>query len=179
MPFRSGSAEELEEQSGGILLPEDEYLAEVTAMTLWPASEQQPTQYTPEPVDQYKVDLTFRSFADGSDLEDENGNPVPSPFIVKAIINHNKMGLVPQASKARKFMAACLRQPINKAIEIATFPDDLVGKQLYVSTLNKNGWTRAQDFRPIKIERQRPSETVEAAPAAGSTASDSNDEITF
>lgn len=179
MAFRSGSAEELEEQSGGIMLPEDEYIATVTAMELWPASEQKPSQYTPVPVDQYKVDLDFHSFADGSDLEDDQGNAVPKPFIVKAIINHNKMGLVPQASKARKFMAALLRQPINKAIEIENFPEDLIGKQLYVSTLNKNGWTRAQDFRPIRIERERQKAgAVEPAPDAGSTAGEA-DEITF
>lgn len=183
--FRAGSAEELAEQSDFQLLPEDEYLAQVIAMELVPAEDQKPTQYTPVPTDQYKAHLRILSFADGAALEDTEGKPVQE-YTIQEWINHNRMGMVPQPSKARKFFAACLRQPVGQAIQIENFPDDLVGKQLYVSTLNKKSekggtWTRAQEFRPIKIERTRRSASAEETPASDSNQEADNigDELTF
>lgn len=169
MTFRAGSAEELAASSNVVRLPDDEYLAEVVAMEFLPKENQQPTQYGP-PQDQYIAHLKMISFADGSDLEDDKGSPLAEEVVLKTFINHNKMGMIPQPSKARKFFAALLRQPIANSIEIADFPDGLIGKQLYVSTMNKPNskgdvWTRAQDFRPIKIERARRGEADETANA--------------
>lgn len=179
MSFRAGSAEELAASSNVTRLPDDEYLAEVVAMEFLPKESQQPTQYGP-PQDQYIAHLRMISFADGSDLENTDGETISDEYVLKTFINHNKMGMIPQPSKARKFFAALLKQPIANSIEIADFPDGLVGKQLYVSTMNKPNskgdiWTRAQDFRPIKIERARRGSSAEEA----TEASEAAPEVTF
>ncbi len=179
MSFRAGSADEMAETAGEFaLLPNDEYLATVTSMTFDSAAGKPATQYGPAQ-DQYVAALNLTTFADGSALEDTDGNSLPD-YDLRVWINHNKMGMVPQPSKARKFFAACLGQPLANSIEIANFPDDLIGKKLYVSTLNKKTekgeWTRAQDFRPLKIERKR----AAAQPVAQETEADTDsDEIQF
>lgn len=184
MTFRAGSAEELAAGGDYVNLPDDEYLATVTSMEFESAEGKPATQYGPAQ-DQYKVTLAVNSFADGSPLEDTDGNPVED-FSIRMWINHNKIGMVPQPSKARKFFAACLGQPIANAIEIANFPDDLLGKQIYVSTINnksaKGGvFTNAQDFRPLRINRAtragRPA--AEVAVDATQEADSSGDEIQF
>lgn len=191
MPFRAGSAEEMASSGDFKLLPEDEYLGEVTDFEFIPKENQQPTMYGP-PQDQYKVTIVAKSFADGSPLEDTDGNAIEGgTFPIKTFINHNRMGIGNAGpSKARKFFAALLQQPINDRIEIEDpFPQVLVGKSLYFSTMNKkdtNGgeWTRVQDFRPLKINRQRRSAASqegqttgvqEQAQVEGSVAADDDD----
>ena|SRR5687768_8702031 len=186
MAFRAGSADEMAANADFQLLPEDEYLASVEEMEFVPKEDQQPSKFTPVPQDQYKAHLRIHSFADGADLEDTEGKPV-AEFKIIQWINPNKVGMVPQPSRARKFFAALLRQPIANAIEIDNFPDDLIGKQLYVSTLNvkseKGGtWTRAQDFRPIKIERNRRAAATESESTAAEAPREvelDEDELTF
>lgn len=182
MVFRAASAEELAERGDFVNLPDDEYLATVSAMEFDSAEGKPATLYGPAQ-DQYKVTLDIKSFADGSPLEDTDGNPVES-FQIRTWINHNKIGMVPQPSKARKFFAACLGQPIANAIEIANFPDDLIGKQLYVSTINnksaKGGtFTNAQDFRPLRINRAGRNRSQEVTVNAQSEADETSDEIQF
>jgi hypothetical protein len=89
--------------------------------------------------------------------------------------------MIPQPSKARKFFAACLGQPLANAIEIENFPEDLIGKRIYVSTMNnkssKGGvFTNAQDFRPLKINRAT-RRTVEEPVTSAATTED--DDIQF
>ena len=180
MVFRAGSAEELAAGGDFVNLPDDEYLATVSSMEFVSKEGQPDTQYGPAQ-DQYKVTLDVQSFADGSPLEDTDGDPVEE-FQIRMWLNHNKIGMVPQPSKARKFFAACLGQPIANAIEIANFPDDLLGKQIYVSTINKKSakggtFTNAQDFRPLRIARGNRAAAatevrVDATPEADTTSDD-------
>ena len=166
MPFTAGSAEELAANAGEFqLLPDDEYKAEVTSVA-FDSKEGKPAGLYGPAQDQYIFDLKILSFADGSDLEDTEGKPVED-FTLRTFINHNKMGMVPQPSKARKFMAAILQQPLGNRIEVENFPDDFIGKQLFVSTINKKTdkgeWTRVQDFRPLRIVRRTRSAATQGA----------------
>lgn len=162
MAFRAPSAKEMAENSNFPLLPEDEYLATVLSYEFQP---QKPNPFG-DPRDQYLFKVRLDSFADGSPLEDTDGKPVTSEFVLNSFIDHNRLGMIPQPSKARKFFAAILRQPVGDSIEIENFPDDLVGKQLLVATMNKPGkeggeFTRPADYRAVKIERKRRSAAAE------------------
>jgi len=165
MAFRVPSAKEMAENSNFPLLPEDEYLGTVTSY------EFQPNKPNPfgDPRDQYLFKVRLESFVDGSPLEDTKGEPVTGDFTLNAFIDHNRIGMIPQPSKARKFFAALLRQPVGDAIQIENFPEDLIGKTLYVATANKPGkeggeFTRPADYRPIKIERKRGAAAAEPEP---------------
>lgn len=162
MSFRAPSAKEMAENSNFPTLPEDEYLGTVTGYEFQP---QHPNPFG-DPRDQYLFKVRLESFADGSPLEDIKGEPVKD-FELRAYIDHNRIGMIPQPAKARKFFAALLRQPVGDTIEIENFPDELIGKTLYVATANKPGkeggeFTRPADYRPIKIERKRKGATAEA-----------------
>ena len=185
MPFRVPSAKELAENNNFPVLPEDEYLGTIVGYEFQP---QRPSPWNPEELrDQYLFKVRLESFADGSPLEDNKGEPLTEPFILNAFIDHKRIGMITQPSRARKFFAALLRQPVGDSVEIENFPDELVGKTLYVSTLNKAGkeagveFTRAADYRPIKIERKRrgaaSEKTEEAAPEP--EADDTGDDIQF
>ena len=178
MAFRMPSAKEMAENSNFPLLPEDEYLGTVTSYEFQP---QKPNPFG-DPRDQYLFKVRLESFADGSPLEDTDGKEVKSEFVLNAFIDHNRLGMIPQPSKARKFFAALLRQPVGDSIEIENFPDDLVGKQLLVATMNKPGkeggeFTRPADYRAIKIERKR--KAAEAVEEKADVASVDDDEIQF
>lgn len=179
MSFRVPSAKEMAENSNFPTLPEDEYLGTVTSYEF---QEQKPNPFGP-PRDQYLFKVRLESFADGSPLEDTKGEPVKGDFTLNAFIDHNRIGMIPQPSKARKFFAALMRQPVGDPIEIANFPDDLIGKSLYVATANKPGkeagveFTRPADYRAIKIERKRKSaeaseDTRQAEPEADADGDD-------
>jgi hypothetical protein len=173
--FVAGSAKELAEQSNFALLPDDEYLATVTGYEFL---ENAPNPFG-DPRDQYKFKLKLESFADGAALEDVKGEPIKGDYVLNAFIDHNRIGMIPQPSKARKFFAALLRQPIGDRISIEDFPDELVGKQLFVATATKPGkdggeFTRVADYRPIKIERKR-SRNNEATVQATEADEDSGD----
>jgi hypothetical protein len=169
MAFRAPSAKEMAENSNFPTLPEDEYLGTVTSYEF---QAQKPNPFG-DPRDQYLFKIRLESFADGTPLEDTKGEPVKGDFTLNAFIDHNRIGMVPQPAKARKFFAALLRQPVGDEIQIENFPDDLIGKTLYVATVNKPGkeagveFTRPADYRPIKIERKRrgAGETTEATEA--------------
>lgn len=182
MAFRAPSAKEMAENSNFPLLPEDEYLATVMSYEFQP---QKPNPFG-DPRDQYLFKVRLDTFADGSPLEDTDGKKMNGDFVLNSFIDHNRLGMIPQPSKARKFFAAILRQPVGDSIEIENFPEDLIGKTLLVATMNKPGkeggeFTRPADYRAIKIERKRRSaetEEVEEKSSASSVEID-DDEIKF
>ena len=182
MAFRAPSAKEMAENSNFPTLPEDEYLGTVISYEFQP---QKPNPFG-DPRDQYLFKVRLESFADGSPLEDVKGEAIKGEFVLNAFIDHNRIGMIPQPAKARKFMAALLRQPVGDVIEIENFPDDLIGKTLYVATVNKAGkdgvgeYTRPADYRPIKIERKRRGAAeAEATEATRTEPEDSADDIQF
>lgn len=152
--FRMPSAEELAERAGAPL-PEDEYLAEVTEVTI---DKDNVSPYTGEKRDQLKVKFTVISFADGSELVDNEGNALES-YTLTAFIDPSKVGMKPQVSRARKFFTSVMGVPVGSAIDISG-PEELIGKRLIIGTINKPAkdnpnvkYTRAQDYKPVKKQR--------------------------
>lgn len=162
--FNMPSAEELALRAGAPL-PEDEYLAEVTEVTI---DKDNISPYTKEKRDQLKVKFNVISFADGSELVDISGNPLES-YTLTTFIDPSKVGMKPQISKARKFFTSALGVPVGAGINLSG-PDDLIGKRLIIGTINKPSkdnpsvsYTRAQDFKPVKKQRpeRRPTPLVQ------------------
>lgn len=152
--FRMPSAEELAERAGAPL-PEDEYLAEVTEVTI---DKDNINPYTQEKRDQLKVKFNVISFADGTELVDTDGNPLDS-YTLTTFIDPTKVGMKPQVSKARKFFTSVMGVPVGSSINISG-PEELIGKRVIIGTLNKPSkdnpsvlYTRAQDFKPTKKQR--------------------------
>lgn len=173
--FKMPSAEELAERAGAPL-PEDEYLAEVAEVTI---DKDNTNPYTGEKRDQLKVKFNVISFADGTELVDNDGNALDS-YALTAFIDPTKVGMKPQVSKARKFFTSAMGVPVASSIEISG-PEELVGKKLIIGTINKPAkdnpqvlYTRAQDFKPVK--KQRPERK---APQPLVNATETEDEVAF
>lgn len=170
------SAEQLAEGAAAPL-PEDEYLAEVSEITI---DKDNVSPFTGEKRDQLKVKFTIISFADDSELVDVEGNALDK-YTLTAFIDPTKVGMKPQPSRARKFFTSILGVPIGSAISISG-PEELLGKRLIIGTVNKPSkdnpsvlYTRAVDYKPTK--KARP---VRRSPAPLVQADESDaDEVAF
>lgn len=164
--FRMPSAEELAERAGSPL-PEDEYLAEISEITI---EKDNLNPYTGEKRDQLKVKFTVISFADDTELVDVDGNPLKT-YTLTAFIDPTRVGMKPQPSRARKFFTSALGVPLGSSISVSG-PDELIGKRLIVGTVNKPSkdnpgvlYTRATDYKAVRKQRpvRRPAPVEEVA----------------
>ncbi len=178
--FKMPSEQELAERSGKPI-PEDEYLAEVSEITI---DKDNISPYTGEKRDQLKVKLSVISFADGSELVDVEGNPLDG-YTITTFIDPSKVGMKPQVSRARKFFTSLLGVPVGSRIEISG-PEELIGKQLIVGTLNKPAkddpttrYTRAQDYKPVKKLRPERKASAPLTPVDDTNGEVSEDEVAF
>ena len=152
-------------QSDFDVLPEDEYLAKITDISI---KTDQPNKYPSKndnaPThDMLVVKMEAITFANGDTLVTDQDEPIESTVPFQVWLNPKKVGMLPQPAKTRKFFAAALGQNIGDRIDIADF-SDLVGKQVIVSLKPNGGYNNAQDFRPIrKARRPRSENPVEAA----------------
>lgn len=174
--FNMPSADELAARAGAPL-PEDEYLAEVSEITI---DKDNVSPYTGEKRDQLKVKFNILSFADGTELVDVDGNPL-NAYTLTAFIDPTRVGMKPQPSRARKFFTAAMGLPLSSAISISG-PEELIGKRLVIGTVNKPSkdnptvkYTRANDYKGIKKERpaRRPAQSLTPV------AQDDSEEIAF
>lgn len=158
------SEEELSKGGGSdrALLPEEEYIVKIQS---WKTQTNSPGEYNKDGHDTLRFDLTPLSFADGTDLEDVDGN-VPNDARFFAFIDPTKTGMIPRPSKARKFFAAILNVPVGGPISVPPY-DELIGKTLIAAIIHKNGKERVEDFKPIRTrERKRATPAATSAPAA-------------
>lgn len=170
MGFNIPSEQELAARGSGgnySLLPEDEYLVEVKQIDI----EKQPDTFNGGALrDVAKVRLGIVSFADGSPAVDVDGKEAVDRLFFD-FIDINKIGMKPRPSKARKFFAACLNQPVGDGISLGSF-DELLGKRIVVATIHRTssaGVTRntITEYRAPR-QRTRPAAAAPAAPAAAS-----------
>lgn len=186
------SASELSERGGGefTLLPEDQYLVEVVGGTIgektYPRVENQPNPYNrteqfpdgePRPV--LRVALRAISFSNRDPLVDVNGEAVTDERHFFAFLDTTKVGMVPQPSAFRKFIAAALGQPVGDGINIGEW-EELVGKRLNVSVRHKNGYARPYDYFPVRGNRQpaaEASDTADTGTAGEAPAAMSDEEL--
>lgn len=164
------SAAEMEEQySSGDReyknLPEDFYILQIKSVEI---QKDKTNQWQPTPHDEWKVGFEVVSFQNGEPVFYADGSEPEAdrtPYLT-AFINPTKMGMVPQPSKARRFLTAALGLDVGARVELDSV-ESLVGKRLVGRVIHKPDSKNAQiqrdrldDFLAI---RRRPTRT--AAPA--------------
>lgn len=110
------------------------------------------SQYNPEGKETIDFVLTPVSFADDEDanLVDENGNDLHPEKHVLFFYDPNKLGVRPQISKSRKFLAAALGIAADGPIALPGGYDELVGKEFIAHIGVRNGRNYVIDTRPIR-----------------------------
>ena len=175
------SEEEL--QAGGsdfTLLPEDIYVVEVTPKKLkdvnTPVTVEQPNPYNkteafpggvPRPV--LQVAMKVISFANGDPLFDDNGDEVTDERYFFGFLDTTKVGLKPQPSGFRKFLAAAFGKKVEESINIDSW-EELVGKRMLVTMKHNKGKHKVVDYQPQRSRRR-----AAEAPAEAATETTSND----
>lgn len=163
MGVKIASKEELASQSGRPL-PEDRYVGEVTKIE--PVTSPNPFQKGPdgEPVErtQLKVTWALLSFEDGSELVNEDGDPVEERS-VNRFIDPNRTGFMKngKAAIARKFFAASLGVDVEDDMEIDSYDDLLgakMGLQLGIQKTENGRFNRVEDIFPLKKKIRRRSD---------------------
>lgn len=165
------SEEELAAGGGGggdgqfKLLPEDQYIARVESIEVVHG---QTSRFNPQPHDEWKVRFDIVSFSDQSPLVyDDDSSPDPTREVrLTTYFDPSKKGMVPQPSKTRKFITACLGVNVGDRVELDDI-QELIGKRLLVTVTHKiDGKNierdRLTDF--VKLRKTRGS--AETAPAA-------------
>jgi hypothetical protein len=175
MPYVMKSQEDLETGSRQ-LLPSDEYVVRISE---YEEKLNEPDQYNPgQTRDVIVFKMTPLSFADGSELEDTEGDPVVDKLLF-AFIEPKRTGYSATGpSKARKFFSAAMGQMPDAELAIDSW-DDLLGKTLIAAVgMSKDGKNnRVNDYRPVKVQRARKGAT--AKPAAPVEDDDNPDELPF
>jgi hypothetical protein len=163
------------------LLPEEEYLARIDSFDF---KKDEPDQYSETGKRSYFIfKLKPVSFADGSELEDVDGNPVEDDKLLFAFIDPARTGFGPAGpSRARKFFAAALGVQPTGEIRVQKM-EELLGREVIASvTMSKDGKNnKVIDFRKTKVNRrsraEAPTPAVEDDNVADATSV--NDEDTF
>jgi hypothetical protein len=159
------SEEELGKDRDYPVLAEDEYLATVLGVEVKKdvlnrfAKEGEPATH-----DMLVVKMETTAFANGDDLVDADGEELEQPVRFQAMLDPKKVGMIPQPSKTRKFMAAALGQPVGQQIKVSSWAE-LIGSKLIVSLRPKDGYNNPFDFRAVRKSRSRG--TTPKGPVAG------------
>lgn len=163
------SQEDMDAREDRQVLPEDDYLVRVESYDF---KKDAPDQYSETGKrDYYIFKLRPVSFADGTELEDVDGNAVEDDKLLFAFIDPARTGFGPSGpSRARKFFAAALGVPATGEIRVSSMAD-LKGKELIASTtISKDGKNnKVVDFRTHKTTRRRSRTESEPAPVAAQT----------
>lgn len=164
MPFRVPGEGEY---SGGDfgLLAEDEYRVKILS---WEEHDNVPGPYNKEGTGKtiwfFLQPLAF-AMDEEADLVDENGEALNPDKHLIFFYDPQRLGLVPRIARSRKFLAAALNVPVEEPIEFDSY-DDLVGKEVVVSVVKKNGKNKIEEVRPVRQRNKRkPAPMVEAAKA--------------
>lgn len=159
------------------LLPADDYVIEVQTLTVQPGKLDIFDKPKPgEPQRTYDgLEVRFRpiSFANGDEVQDENGDDIPEnrdPLFFDWF-DPEKVGLKPQASKARKFFAAASGVELEDRIDIEDF-QTLVGKRMLATVIIKTNAAgkRSNRITDYRLIRQRRRAAAAADPVAAAAA---------
>jgi hypothetical protein len=162
------------------LFPADDYILEVAQVTEQPGKvdifdkpkEGQPQRtYTG-----LEVRLRPISFANGDELQDEDGEDIPedrNPLIFDWF-DPSKVGLKPQPAKARKFFAASMGVELEDRIDVDDF-NDLIGKRVIGTVIIKPGASgnrnnRVTSYRKVRVRRGAAAAPAKATDAAATAA---------
>ena len=150
------------------LLPEEDYVFEIAAIEVQKDKvsiySKRDENDQPIPEDEWLVRLKVVSFKNGDPIYYEDGSdPDPTRDVrLTTFVNPNKVGMLPQPSKARKFITSALNVPLGSRVEIDG-PEELIGKRLAGRVYHKLDGKkvmrdRVDDFTTL---RTRPPRKVE------------------
>ena len=162
------------------LFPADDYVVEVETINI--QKDKVDIFDKPEPGQPQRtydgLEVRFRpiSFANGDELQDENGDDIPAnrnPLFFDWF-DPERVGLKPQPAKARKFFAAASGVELEDRIDIADF-NDLIGKRMLVTVVTKTNAAgkrsnRITDYRLIRQRRRAAAASDPVAAAAAKVA---------
>lgn len=152
---RIPSAEEYKETrtSDFGLLASDDYIFEATGFD--DTKVQPPSKYNATEEPRVWFFCSPKGFADDPDAElvDDEGNPVHPDKSVIFFYDPQRLGLVPQIARSRKFLAAILNVPVEEGIDFESY-DDLLEKPFIGTVITKVGqngkYNTIVDVRPLK-----------------------------
>lgn len=130
------------------MLSEDEYRVRIDSYK----RVNRVSQYNPDGNETIDFILKPIGFADDEDasLVDENGNDVNPEKHLIFFYDPNKLGVRPQISKSRKFLAAAMNIPADGPISLPGGYDELLGKEIIAHVGVRNGRNYIADTRPIR-----------------------------
>lgn len=161
-------------------MPADDYIIEVNQITVQPNKVDifdKPAEGQPQRTyDGLEVRFRPISFANGDELQDENGDDIPAnrdPLFFDWF-DPTKVGLKPQPAKARKFFAAASGVELEDRIDIDDL-QTLVGKRLLATVIIKANaagkrTNRITDYRLIRQRRRAAAVSDPVAAAAAKVA---------
>lgn len=110
------------------------------------------SQFNPEGLETIDFILKPVGFADDEEapLSDENGNEINPDKHLIFFYDPNRLGVRPQISKSRKFLAAAMNIAADGPIALPGGYDELVGKEMIAHVGIRNGRNYIIDTRPIR-----------------------------
>ncbi len=169
------SEQEYAEQGGGDfpdrkLFPADDYIFEVSQITEQPGKVDifyKPSKPgDPETRTYTGLELRLRpvTFANGDELQDEDGDDAQEGALLFDWLDPSKVGLKPQPSKARKFFAATLGLEIEDRIDIEQW-SELIGKRIIGTVIIKANAVGKRNNRVVSYRKVRTRRGSAATPA--------------
>lgn len=153
MPRIPGQDEYKNDGGDFTLLASDEYKGRIEK---WEEKDALPGKFTKEGDKSVWFFIKPLAFADDeeADLVDENGGPVHPDRTLVYFYDPQRTGIYQgRIARSRKFLAAALSVPVEESIEFDGY-DDLVGKEIIVSVIKKDGKNRIEDVRPVRNRKR-------------------------
>lgn len=159
------------------LFPADDYIIEVSEINIQKDKLDifdKPAEGKPQRTyDGLEVRFRPVSFANGDEVQDENGDDIPenrNPLFFDWF-DPERVGLKPQPAKARKFFAAASGVELEDRIDIEDF-QTLVGKRMLATVIIKTNGAgkRANRITDYRLIRQRRRAAAAADPVAAAAA---------
>jgi hypothetical protein len=182
MPFHAPGADEFGEKKKFPLAVPDLYRVRVDDYEIISGVK---TEFNKDGNDRVRFYLTPLGI-DGDDeaeLVDTEDKPLADDKRFVFFFDPDHLGLKPQVSKSRKFLAAALGVPVEQPVnakDLEEICDNLIGRELIVEVTIKGQYNNITDSRPVRkrarkrVEREQP--LVEVASEVFKEDSPSTDE---
>jgi hypothetical protein len=159
MGFRVPGADEYTGEGYGTLAA-DQYRVRITQYAI-KTGEAVTNQYNPkgEPRVWFTLEPLFIEGDEEAELVDVDGKPVKEGKTLIFFFDPSRLGLQPRVAKSRKFFACAMGIPVEQAVSFDSLEDlakALVGKELVVDVIVKNGKNAIEDSRPVRKRERRP-----------------------
>jgi hypothetical protein len=154
--FRAGGADEFPQRIAAAAERYRLRIEEYQIVTL------EPDKYNKTEREQIRFLLDFVALDGDEEAEivGTDGKPLDPERRVMFFFEPTKMGLKPQVSASRKFLAAALGVPVDQPVEYEEYEDladDLVGRELIaIVTVTPSGYNKITDTFAARRKKARP-----------------------